>query len=340
MKERLEAILGTALDAVAQAETTDALEDVRVRFLGRKGELTALLRQMGQLAPELRPAFGEALNRARDRVQAELEARQAALLAREKQERLRRETIDVTMPGRAPVLGSAHPLTIGIREVCEIFVNMGFKVIEGPEVETEFYNVTALNTPAYHPARDVQDTFYISDSVLLRTQTSPMQVREMERSKPPVKVVVPGKVYRRDQIDATHSPVFHQIEGLLVDEGVTFADLKGVLTAFAHQFYGADRKVRFRPHYFPFTEPSAEMDVSCGLCGGAGCRVCKGEGWIEILGSGMVHPNVLRAVGYDPEALTGFAFGMGLERIVMLKYGIDDMRLLFENDLRFLSQFR
>lgn len=340
MTDTLDALLAAALGAVAEAGSTEALEEVRIRVLGRKGELTALLRQMGQLAPELRPAFGEAMNRARDQIQQAIDERAAALLAKEKQQKLERETIDITMPGRMPQMGSAHPLTIGLRQVLEIFVNMGFSVVEGPEVETEFYNFTALNTPAYHPARDVQDTFYINDSVLLRTQTSPMQVREMERHAPPVRVAVPGKVYRRDQIDATHSPVFHQIEGLLVDKGITFADLKGALTSFAHQFYGEDRKVRFRPHFFPFTEPSAEMDVSCGLCGGAGCRVCKGEGWIEILGSGMVHPNVLRAVGYDPDTVSGFAFGMGVDRIVMLKYGLDDLRLFFENDLRFLAQFR
>ncbi len=340
MTQALDALLAAALEAAGQAESTESLDEVRIRVLGRKGELTAMLRQMGQLSPETRPAFGEALNRARDRIQLAIDERAEQLLAREKRLKLERETIDITMPGRAPLIGSPHPLTIGLRQVLEIFVNMGFSVIEGPEVETEFYNFTGLNTPDYHPARDVQDTFYINESVLLRTQTSPMQVREMERHAPPVRVVVPGKVYRRDQIDATHSPVFHQIEGLLVDKGITFADLKGALTAFAHQFYGADRKVRFRPHFFPFTEPSAEMDVSCGLCGGAGCRVCKGEGWIEILGSGMVHPNVLRMVGYDPEAVSGFAFGMGVDRIVMLKYGIDDLRLFFENDLRFLAQFK
>ena len=259
--------------------------------------------------------------------------------ARERAGRLESETIDVTMPGRIRPSGAVHPLTQGIREVAQIFEQMGFSVVEGPEIETDFYNFEALNTPRFHPARDVQDTFYISDFVLLRTQTSPMQVRQMERQDPPVRVVVPGKVYRRDQMDATHSPVFHQIEGLLVDRDVTFADLAGTLTQFARSFYGKDRRVRFRPHYFPFTEPSAEMDVSCALCGGEGCRVCKYEGWIEILGSGMVHPNVLRAVGYDPDELTGFAFGMGVERIVMLKYGFDDVRLLFENDLRFLAQF-
>lgn len=339
MSDRLKALVQEALSAIGEAGSTKSLDDVRVRILGRKGELTVVLRQMGQLPPEERPKFGALVNAARDQIEKKLEARLEALVAAEKAHRLESERVDVTMPGRVPSMGSAHPLIVGLRQICDIFVNMGFRVIEGPEVETDFYNFEALNTPAFHPARDVQDTFYINDSVLLRTQTSPMQIREMERNTPPVKVVVPGKVFRRDQIDATHSPVFHQIEGLLVDDNITFADLAGTLTSFARQFYGADRKVRFRPHYFPFTEPSAEMDVSCGLCGGSGCRVCKGEGWIEILGSGMVHPNVLKAVGYDPEKVSGFAFGMGIERIVMLKYGIDDLRLFYENDLRFLSQF-
>jgi phenylalanyl-tRNA synthetase alpha chain len=294
---------------------------------------------MKQIDPDDRPAFGAMVNAARDRLQQELERRSQAMEARERARKLESDTIDVTMPGRIRPAGALHPLTQGIREVTQIFVQMGFTVVEGPEIETDFYNFEALNTPPFHPARDVQDTFYVNDSVLLRTQTSPMQVRQMERQAPPVRVVVPGKVYRRDPVDATHSPVFHQIEGLLVDKDVTFADLAGTLTQFARSFYGKDRKVRFRPHYFPFTEPSAEMDVSCALCGGQGCRVCKYEGWIEILGSGMVHPNVLRAVGYDPEELTGFAFGMGVERIVMLRHGFDDMRLLYENDLRFLGQF-
>ncbi|MGI6132033.1 MAG: phenylalanine--tRNA ligase subunit alpha [Bacillota bacterium] len=339
MRDRVEALVERALSAIDSAESAEALEEARVRILGRKGELTALLRQMKQVDPDDRPAFGAMVNAARDRVQQELERRGQAMEARERARKLESDTIDVTMPGRIRPTGDLHPLTQGIREVTQIFVQMGFTVVEGPEIETDFYNFEALNTPPFHPARDVQDTFYINDFVLLRTQTSPMQVRQMEGQDPPVRVVVPGKVYRRDPMDATHSPVFHQIEGLLVDKDVTFADLAGTLTQFARTFYGKDRKVRFRPHYFPFTEPSAEMDVSCALCGGQGCRVCKYEGWIEILGSGMVHPNVLRAVGYDPDELTGFAFGMGVERIVMLKYGFDDVRLLYENDLRFLEQF-
>ncbi len=339
MRDRLETLVERALSSIESARSAEALEEVRVKILGRKGELTSLLRQMKQIDPDDRPAFGAMVNAARDRLQQELERRVQAMEARERARKLELDTIDVTMPGRIRPAGALHPLTQGIREVTQIFVQMGFTVVEGPEIETDFYNFEALNTPPFHPARDVQDTFYVNDSVLLRTQTSPMQVRQMERQAPPVRVVVPGKVYRRDPMDATHSPVFHQIEGLLVDKDVTFADLAGTLTQFARSFYGKDRKVRFRPHYFPFTEPSAERDVSCALCGGQGCRVCKYEGWIEILGSGMVHPNVLRAVGYDPEELTGFAFGMGVERIVMLRYGFDDMRLLYENDLRFLGQF-
>ncbi|MCR4425654.1 MAG: phenylalanine--tRNA ligase subunit alpha [Firmicutes bacterium] len=340
MKDQVSDVMRAAMEAVKAARSTKDLEEVRVRFLGRKGELTSLLRMMGQLPVESRREFGAMVNSGRDQLEKALTERAEVLATEEKATRLQAEAIDVTMPGRRPSLGAIHPLTRGIREITEIFVRMGFQVVEGPEVETDFYNFEALNTPRYHPARDVQDTFYITESILLRTHTSPMQVREMESHNPPVRVVVPGKVYRRDQIDPRHSPVFHQVEGLLVDRGITFADLKGTLTQFAQEFYGRDRRVRFRPHYFPFTEPSAEMDVSCAICQGSGCRTCKGEGWIEILGSGMVHPNVLRAVGYDPSELSGFAFGMGVERIVMLKHGIDDMRLFYENDLRFLSQFR
>jgi phenylalanyl-tRNA synthetase alpha chain len=339
MNDKVEAVVERALSAIENAHTTAALEEARVRLLGRKGELTTLLRQMKSVDPEDRPKFGALVNSARETIEKELDERARVLVAAEKAARLELERIDVTMPGRAPRIGKIHPLTRGIMDITEIFVEMGFSVVEGPEVETDYYNFEALNTPKYHPARDVQDTFYVNDTVLLRTQTSPMQVREMEKREPPVKVVVPGRVYRRDQVDATHSPVFHQIEGLLVDHDITFTDLKGTLAMFARKFYGEERKVRFRPHYFPFTEPSAEMDISCAICGGAGCRVCKQEGWIEVLGCGLVHPNVLRAVGYDPDELTGYAFGMGVERLVMLKHGIDDLRLLYENDLRFLSQF-
>ncbi|HPZ13100.1 MAG TPA: phenylalanine--tRNA ligase subunit alpha [Bacillota bacterium] len=339
MNDKVEAVVERALSAIENAHTTAALEEARVRLLGRKGELTTLLRQMKSVDPEDRPKFGALVNSARETIEKELDERARVLVAAEKAARLELERIDVTMPGRAPRIGKIHPLTRGIMDITEIFVEMGFSVVEGPEVETDYYNFEALNTPQYHPARDVQDTFYVNDTVLLRTQTSPMQVREMEKREPPVKVVVPGRVYRRDQVDATHSPVFHQIEGLLVDHDITFTDLKGTLAMFARKFYGEERKVRFRPHYFPFTEPSAEMDISCAICGGAGCRVCKQEGWIEVLGCGLVHPNVLRAVGYDPDELTGYAFGMGVERLVMLKHGIDDLRLLYENDLRFLSQF-
>ena len=339
MSQEVERILESALEQVRLCEDAAGLEDLKAGLLGKKGALTALLRSMGSLPADERPAFGQRVNDAKVRIESALTQKGSELAALARAQRFEKEALDITLPGRIQRIGNIHPISKGFEEKCDIFVRMGFAVVEGPEIETDFYNFTALNTPPFHPARDVQDTFYITDSILLRTQTSPQQVRQMEAQEPPVKVVVPGVVYRRDQVDATHSPIFHQLEGLYVDKGVTFADLKGALEVFIKAFYGQDKRVRFRPHYFPFTEPSAEMDVSCFACGGTGCRICKGEGWIEILGSGMVHPNVLRMAGYDPEVYSGFAFGMGIDRIVSLKYGVDDLRLYFENDVRFLEAF-
>ena len=326
-----------ALAAVRAARSPEELEQVRIRYVGKKGELTQLLRGMGQVPPEERPVVGRLVNEARDAVEAELAARQRELAAAALETRLSAETIDVTLPGWAPVLGRRHPLTQVLDEIKRVFTGLGFEVVEGPEIETDWYNFEALNIPQDHPARDLQDTFFITEDILLRTQTSPVQIRVMEAQKPPVRIIAPGKVFRVDA-DVTHSPMFHQVEGLYVDEGVTFGELKGTLSIMARELFG-QRPVRFRPSYFPFTEPSAEMDIQCIICNGAGCRVCKNEGWLEILGSGMVHPQVLRNVGYDPEHVSGFAFGMGVERIAMLKYGIDDIRLFFENDIRFLRQF-
>ena len=335
----LEEMREAALARIESAPDEQALEAVRVELLGRKGQVTTLLRQLGQIPdPEARRQAGQQLNRLREELEQRLASRQQALRRQAVRERLASERIDVTLPGRVVPLGRLHPVTRTLEEMLRIFVGMGFEVAEGPEVELDYYNFQALGIPKDHPARDMQDTFYVSDEVVLRTHTSPMQVRTMLARRPPVRVVVPGKVYRKDA-DVTHSPVFHQVEGLLVDEGIRMSDLKGMLSTFARSLYGPDRPVRFVPSYFPFTEPSAEMYVQCGICRGAGCRSCKGSGWLEILGCGMVHPQVLRNVGYDPERYTGFAWGMGVERITMLRYGIDDIRLLFENDLRFLRQF-
>lgn len=337
--EEVRSILTDALEAVRRASTVQHLEDVRVAYLGKKGRLTLVLRSLGQMPAGERPKIGQAVNSAKDEIEAALAEKGRELSARELEERLMKESVDVTMPGRPVEFGHVHPITAGFAELFRIFTGMGFEVVQGPEVESDYYNFEALNTPKFHPARDIQDTFYITENILLRTQTSPMQVRTMEMRRPPVRIVAPGKVYRSDALDATHSPVFHQLEGLVVDQGITFGDLKGTLTAFAKAFYGEDRAVRFRPHYFPFTEPSAEMDVSCAICRGRGCRMCGGTGWIEVLGAGMVHPRVLEMAGYDPEEVTGFAFGFGVDRMVLLKHGIDDIRLLFENDIRFLQQF-
>ncbi len=337
MKEKLLEIKNAALTAIA-SENCD-LEGIRIQYLGKKGELTAVLRAMGGLSPEERPIVGQIANEVRAEIEAALKAKAEAKKDEELTRRLAAEKIDVTLPASFKKAGKLHPLTQVQRTIEDIFIGMGFSIAEGPEVEYDYYNFQALNIPENHPARDTQDTFYITDNILLRSQTSPVQVRTMEKQKPPIRVISPGRVYRSDAVDATHSPLFHQIEGLVVDKGITMGDLKGMLETFAKTLFGNDTRLRFRPHHFPFTEPSAEVDVSCFVCGGKGCRVCKNEGWIEILGSGMVHPFVLSNCGIDPEEYSGFAFGMGVERIAMKYYGIDDMRLLYENDTRFLEQF-
>lgn len=337
MEELLEKIKAAALLELARSDAD--LESLRVRFLGKKGELTAVLRGMGALSAEERPRMGQLANDVRAAIEAAIAVRGAELKERMLQKRLSEEKLDVTMPGEAPRMGHRHPLNRVQREMEEIFIGMGFQIAEGPEVEYDYYNFQALNIPKNHPARDTQDTFYITDNILLRSQTSPVQVRVMEKQKPPIRVISPGRVYRSDALDATHSPLFHQMEGLVVDKGITMSDLKGTLETFAKKMFGEDTRIRFRPHHFPFTEPSAEVDVSCFACGGKGCRICKGEGWIEILGAGMVHPFVLSNCGIDPEIYSGFAFGMGIERVAMKHYGIDDIRLFYENDERFLKQF-
>lgn len=345
MKEKLEKIRAKALEELSQMEIGDAsaalekLNDIRVNILGKKGELTAVLKGMKDVAPEDRPKVGQMVNDTRAEIEAALEKAKKKMERAMREAAMKAEVIDVTLPAKKNAVGHRHPNFIVLEEVERIFVGMGYEVVEGPEIEKDYYNFEALNIPADHPARDEQDTFYINGDILLRTQTSPVQVRTMEQKKPPIRMLAPGRVFRSDEVDATHSPSFHQIEGMVIDKGITFADLKGTLQEFAKELYGPDTKVKFRPHHFPFTEPSAEMDVSCFKCGGKGCRFCKGEGWIEILGCGMVHPKVLRMSGIDPEEYSGFAFGMGLERISLLKYEIDDMRLLYENDVRFLRQF-
>jgi phenylalanyl-tRNA synthetase alpha chain len=332
-------VIQAVREQIEHIRRTAALDAVRIEILGKKGKLTQLLRGMGSLPAEERPVMGRLVNSVRDEVEQLLQARGEALRDAALEERLKAESVDVTLPGRLVPRGGRHPLTLVLDDIKRIFIGLGFEVIEGPEVETDYYNFEALNEPKHHPARDMQDTFYITEDLLLRTQTSPVQIRTMEKQDPPVRMIAPGKVYRVDAADATHSPMFHQVEGLLVDEHVTFGDLKGILTLVIRELFDKDRGVRFRPSYFPFTEPSAEVDVSCFVCAGEGCRLCKYEGWIEILGCGMVHPKVFEAVGYDPEKVTGFAFGLGLERIAMLRYGIEDMRLLYESDVRFLRQF-
>ena len=339
MKNAIEAVRAKAHEALEHAASIKEIDEIRVRFLGKKGEITGILKQMGSLSPEERPVIGQLANEVRARIEEEISSRIALLKKQEMNRRLEEERIDVTLPGVAHPLGKKHPITQVLDEVKEIFLGMGFSIAEGPEVETDYYNFEALNLPKNHPARDTQDTFYITDNILLRSQTSPVQVRTMEVQKPPIRVISPGRVYRADPADATHSPIFHQVEGLVVDKGITMGDLKGILELFAKRMFGKETKIRFRPHHFPFTEPSAEVDVSCFVCGGKGCRLCKGEGWIEILGAGMVHPFVLSNCGIDPEVYSGFAFGMGIERIAMTRLGIDDMRLLYENDVRFLHQF-
>ena len=335
-----ETLLRIKNEAIENLNAPDAdLEQLKIRYLGKKGELTSVLRGMGALSAEERPIIGQLANEVRAYIEEELAKKNAELNEKKLEMKLKSEKLDVTMPGTACAQGHVHPLTKVQRELEEIFIGMGFSIAEGPEVEYDYYNFQALNIPENHPARDTQDTFYITDKILLRSQTSPVQVRTMEKQQPPIRVISPGRVYRSDAVDATHSPLFHQLEGLVVDKGITMGDLKGMLETFAKKFFGDDTKIRFRPHHFPFTEPSAEVDISCFVCGGKGCRLCKGEGWIEILGAGMVHPNVLRGCNIDPEVYSGFAFGVGIERIVMRKYNIDDMRLLYENDIRFLSQF-
>ncbi len=341
MKELLETIRREALTAVSAAADPAALEELRVRFLGKKGQLTAVLKQMGKLAPEERPAMGQAANDVRAAIEAAMEKARTDLQAKALEARLRAETLDVTIPGRAEPLGHRHPMSIALEEIKEIFIGMGFDVLDGPEVELAEYNFDRLNADEGHPSRDWSDTFYFdTDSrVMLRSQTSPMQVRAMDARKPPIRIIAPGRVYRKDEVDATHSPMFHQVEGMVIDKGVTMADLKGTLNLMVEQLYGKGTVTRFRPHHFPFTEPSCEMDVQCHKCGGVGCPTCKGEGWIELLGAGMVHPRVLEMSGIDPTVYSGWAFGMGLERTAMRRFLISDLRLIFENDIRFLEQF-
>jgi phenylalanyl-tRNA synthetase alpha chain len=338
VKDELEKIRQEVLTFLGKAGTEEEISEIRVRSLGRRGSLTQVLKQLGTLSEEVRREIGRKANEIKGELEAKIEEALRGVREREKQQALERERLDVTLPGRPVPLGRRHPLSQTLERIVEIFSHLGFEVVEGPEVELDYYNFEALNIPKGHPAREMQATFFISEDVVLRTHTSPVQVRTMEKRRPPIRVICPGAVYRCDS-DPTHSPMFHQVEGLLVDEGVTFADLKGVLTAFVHQMFGGGTRLRFRPSFFPFTEPSAEVDIECFLCGGKGCGVCSDTGWLEILGSGMVDPAVYRFVNYDPGKVTGFAFGMGIERITMLKYGINDIRLFFSNDLRFLRQF-
>ncbi len=339
MKEKLQALRTRALGELATLDTPKALEEFRVRLLGKKGEVTELLRGMGAIPAEERPQMGQLINQLRSELESALSEREHAMAALLKEKQLKEETLDVTLPGTKAKQGGLHPLNIVLNDLIDIFQSMGFDVVDGPEVETEHYCFEALNVPKDHPARDMQDTFYLAENLLLRTQTSAAQIRTMEQRKPPIRIICPGRVFRADEVDATHSPVFHQVEGLVVDKGITLCDLKGVLEQFAHEIYGPDTQVKFRPSFFPFTEPSVEVDVTCSECGGKGCRVCKGSGWIEILGAGMVHPRVLAGCGIDPEEYTGFAFGIGLDRLTTTRYKISDIRLLFENDQRFLEQF-
>ncbi len=339
MKDQLEKIKAEALAKIEASDALEMLNDIRVAYLGKKGQLTSVLKSMKDVAPEDRPKVGQMVNDARALIEEKLEATKKELARKAREEQMKKEVIDVTLPAKKSNVGHSHPNTIALEEVERIFVGMGYEVVEGPEVEYDLYNFEKLNIPANHPAKDEQDTFYINKDIVLRTQTSPVQARVMEKGKLPIRMIAPGRVFRSDEVDATHSPSFHQIEGLVVDKNITFADLKGTLAEFAKELFGEDTKVKFRPHHFPFTEPSAEVDVTCFKCGGKGCRFCKGSGWIEILGCGMVHPHVFEMCGIDPEEYSGFAFGVGLERIALLKYEIDDMRLLYENDERFLKQF-
>ena len=339
MKQQLEQIKIAAEEQLKNAETIEALEEARIKYLGKKGELTGILKGMGGLSAEERPIIGALANEVREFLTNAIDSKKAEMEAKLQDEKLKKEVIDITMPGKRSKVGNLHPLTKVLDEFKDTVIGMGFEIAEGPDVETDYYNFEALNIPKNHPARDTQDSFYVEDNIVLRTQTSPMQIRVMENKKPPIRIIAPGRVYRSDAMDATHSPIFHQIEGLVVDKGITMADLKGTLEALIKSIYGDNAKCRFRPHHFPFTEPSVETDVQCFNCGGKGCSMCKGEGWIEILGGGMVHPKVLANCGIDPEVYSGFAFGIGLERLVMGRYDINDIRLFYENDVRFLKQF-
>lgn len=339
MKQALERIEQLCKSELEKISDSAALEALRVRYLGKKGELTAILKQMSGLSAEERPIIGQLANRVRSDIEEAVSARAAELKAEASQRKLREEKLDVTLPGKAPKLGKLHPMDVVMREIEDIFIGMGFDIVSGPEVEYDYYNFEALNLPPDHPARDTQDTFYVTDDILLRTQTSSVQIHVMEDRKPPIRILSPGRVYRSDAVDATHSPIFHQIECLVVDKGITMANLVGTLDMFLKRLYGDECRIRLRPHHFPFTEPSAEVDITCFNCGGKGCGMCKGEGYVELLGAGMVHPKVLKNCGIDPEVYSGFAFGLGLERVAMAKYGINDLRLLYENDLRFLEQF-
>jgi phenylalanyl-tRNA synthetase alpha chain len=339
MKDKLIEIKEAALSELKNINVSQEMETLRVKYLGKKGELTGILRGMGGLSAEERPLIGKLANEVRTEIEAKIDEILTVIKEKEKNAKLESEVIDITMPGKKAVIGKRHPLDLTLESMKEIFISMGFTIEDGPEVELDYYNFEALNIPKNHPARSEQDTFYINDSLVLRTQTSPVQIRVMEKQTPPIKMISPGKVYRSDAVDATHSPIFYQMEGLVIDKGITFADLKGTLELFAKKMFGDKVQTKFRPHHFPFTEPSAEMDATCFVCQGEGCRVCKGSGWIELLGCGMVHPDVLRNCGIDPEVYSGFAFGFGVDRMVMLKYGIDDIRLLYESDMRFLNQF-
>lgn len=339
MKEKLQSIKEEAIRQIEASDVPEKLNEVWVKFLGKKGELTAVLKAMKDVAPEERPKVGQMVNETRAAIEELLEETKKNMERKIREERLKQEVIDVTLPSKKNMVGHSHPNTIALNEVERIFIGMGYEVVEGPEIEYDLYNFEKLNIPADHPAKDEQDTFYINKDIVLRTQTSPVQARIMEQGKLPIRMIAPGRVFRSDEVDATHSPSFHQIEGLVVDKKISFSDLKGTLEVFAKELFGPETKTKFRPHHFPFTEPSAEMDVTCFKCGGKGCRFCKGSGWIEILGCGMVHPHVFEMCGIDPDEYTGFAFGVGLERIALLKYEIDDMRLLYENDIRFLKQF-
>lgn len=340
MQEKLKKLRQEAAARLEEAKSGDALQELRVRYLGKKGEITGMMKQMGALAPEERPKFGQMVNAVRAEVESAIEAKRAEIEARDKARRLAAETIDVTMPTMQSRIGGAHPLTRVMREINGIFMKMGFSIVDGPEIEYDKYNFEMLNIPKDHPARDMQDTFYVTEDIVLRTHTSPVQVRTMLKTKPPIRMICPGRVYRTDDVDATHSPIFNQIEGLVIDKGITFADLKGTINTFLREFYGEDTKTKFRPGFFPFTEPSAEVDATCSLCHGKGCPACKGAGMIEVLGCGMVNPRVLENCGIDPEEYSGFAFGLGLDRLTNIKYGITDIRLLYENDIRFIRQFK